>query len=369
MADDRSEALRLQTAWCHFKAGELKQAWLLSRAVNQDSPDFPPAWDLSSRIALAAGDKSAALKLADRSLQLAPARFDYLSQRAYCLHALQRGAELGELTDALAARSLELASEYDTLGNLHSLCKDQGAAEFCFRTAVDLEPTTAHYAVNLALALQANGKLDEAELTFDRAIELNPADYEAWLHRSRLRKQKPQKNHVQDLEQHLAQGRAHWRGEMALRYALAKEYEDLSDYARSFHSLELGSRLRRSHMQHDAQGDLDAINAIIHNFSAEYLRRTVPGCDSEEPIFIVGLPRTGTTLVERILGSHSEVFAAGELNNFSENLTRQISALGGERPANREKFVEAATAIDYAGLGNAYVESTRPHRAYTAFCR
>jgi hypothetical protein len=71
-------------------------------------------------------------------------------------------------------------------------------------------------------------------------------------------------------------------------------------------------------------------------------------------------------LVERILGSHSEVFAAGELNNFAENLTRQTIALGGERPANREKFIEAATAIDYAALGSAYVESTRPHTGHTS---
>lgn len=366
MTDDKGRALRHKEAWHHFKAGGLKQAWHASRAINQDSPDFAPAWDLSSRIALAAGDKAAALKLVDRSLELAPSQFAYLSQRVYCLHAMQRGGEAHELTDELAERSLDQASDYDTLGNLYSLGKDQTAAESCFRKAVELEPSTAHFSVNLALALQANGKLDEAELAFDRAIALNPEDYEAWLHRSRLRKQKPQNNHVEDIEERLAQGTASWRGDMTLRYALAKEYEDLSDYQRSFHHLALGSKLRRSHMQHDSQGDLKAIDAIIRHFSEDYLGQVSAGCDSREPIFIVGLPRTGTTLVERILGSHSDVFAAGELNNFAESLTRQVSSLERKRPANREEFVEAATGISYADLGTTYVESTRPHTGHTA---
>jgi tetratricopeptide (TPR) repeat protein len=365
LIENAKRTLRQKTAWGHFKAGDLKQAWHLSRAINRDSPDFTPAWDLSSRIALALGENDVALKLADHSLVLAPSQFDYLAQRAYCLHALHRGAEASELTDRLALGSIDLAADYDTLGNLYSLCKDQGKAESCFRKAVELEPGTAHFNVNLALSLQANGKLDEAERRFDQAIELNPSDYEAWLHRSRLRKQKPQENHIEEIKQLITQGTTSWRGEMTLRYALAKEYEDLGDYADSFAHLKLGSSLRRSHMQFDVRSDIDAIDVIIQNFSEGFLGQVVAGCDSKEPIFIVGLPRTGTTLVERILGSHSEVFAAGELNNFAENLTRQVSALGGESPANREKFIEAATAIDYAALGSAYVESTRPHTGHT----
>lgn len=364
MSDEGDKALRHKTAWRHFQAGELKQAWSLSAAANKDSPDFAPGWDLSSRIALAAGNKPTALQLADRSLQLAPDQFSYLSQRVYCLHALQRTGEARDLTASLGGRSLEHAAEYDTLGNLYSLGKDQRAAESCFSKAVELEPAKAHYHVNLALAQQANGKLEEAEQAFDRALALNPEDYEAWLHRSRLRKQTPQDNHVAELEQHIARGVTPWRGEMNLRYALAKEYEDLKDYPRAFQHLHTGSKLRRSYMQHEAQGDIDTIDAIISQFSAGYLSQEVPGCDSDEPIFIVGLPRTGTTLVERILGSHSQVFAAGELNNFAENLTREVLKLGRARPANREQFVEAATRVDFASLGSGYVESTRPHTGH-----
>ena len=339
----------------------------MSRAINQEAPGFAPAWDLSSRIALAVGDKAAALKLSDQALALESSQFDYLSQRAYCLLALQRRTEARDLTDRLARTAIERAAEYDTLGNLYSLGKDQAKAESCFKKAVDLEPAVAHFSANLALALQANGKLAEAELAFDRAIELAPEDHEAWLHRSRLRKQKPQDNHIEAMEQVIVRGTSSWRGEMTLRYALAKEYEDLNDHQRSFQHLKIGSKLRRSHMQHDAQSDLATIDAIIENFSGDFLQQAAPGFDSKEPIFIVGLPRTGTTLVERILGSHSLVYPAGELNNFAENLTLQVSKRHRQPPANREEFVSAVTAVDYQLLGQAYVETARPDAGVTPY--
>ncbi len=296
---------------------------------------------------------------------LAPDIFSHLTQKAFCLVALNRVREAREVIEQLSVSGVAKAADFDTLGNLHSLCRDQLRAESCFRKAVELEPGRGHYWANLALALQANGDLGGAEGAFDRAIELAPEDYEAWLHRSRLRKQSLDRNHVSELEAQLTEGEKIWRAEMALRYALAKEYEDLEDYPRAFDQLQYGSRLRRSHMQHDNGADLAVMEAIIRKFSADYLASHARGCDSGEPIFIVGLPRTGTTLVERILGSHSEVFAAGELNNFAECLSRQVARLPSDGSTSRQEFVEASAAVDYNALGQNYVESTRPYTGDT----
>jgi tetratricopeptide (TPR) repeat protein len=355
-----------QLAWRSFKEEDFKGAWRQAKVLFERSPGFAPVWDIASRVAQAVGNGQMALDLIDRALTIEADNFAFLTQKAYCLLTLQRGREAQQILDGLSDSALRLAAEYDTLGNLYSMCKDQRQALLYFDKAIELEPGKAHFYLNVALVKQSLGDVEGAESAFDKVIELNPRDHEAWLHRSRLRKQTTADNHTENMEALIAGGKETWRREMTIRYALAKEYEDLGEYQSSFHNLKIGSSLRRDHMQHDAHTDLNTIDTIINHFTKDYLDQPHRGFESEEPMFIVGLPRTGTTLVERIIGSHSEVYAAGELNNFAQNLTRKITASGLKKPVNREQFVEAATRVNYERLGQAYVESTRPHTGKTA---
>lgn len=234
MASDNDITRRHKAAWQCLQQGDLKEAWRLSRAVTQAAPDFPPGWDLSSRVALASGDRNAALQFIERALQGDHANFSYLSQKAYCLHALQRPEDARLLLDALASDVTESAPACDTLGNLYSLLGDQVQAQRYFESATQQDPDKAHYQLNLALALQANGDLEHAEQVFDRVIALKPQDHEAWLHRSRLRRQTSESNHTEEMEARVNQGVASWRSEIPLRYALAKEHEDLGNHQKSF---------------------------------------------------------------------------------------------------------------------------------------
>jgi hypothetical protein len=84
------------------------------------------------------------------------------------------------------------------------------------------------------------------------------------------------------------------------------------------------------------------------------------GCQTGEPIFIIGLPRTGTTLAERILASHSEVFAAGELNNFAMRMMQQVRKKTGTQNLSRQALVKKSAELDSKDLGQAYLDSTRP---------
>ena len=275
---------------------------------------------------------------------------------------LKRTVEALEVLGRLADRPPKSPAQNDALGNLYSRVGRQELARNCFQAAVDAGPEVAHYWLNLALCRQATGEMKEAERAFDRCIELNPDDAEPWLHRSRLRTQSAQNNHVGQLRAAADRAASDWRGQVSLFYALAKESEDLGRYDESFSALHAGASLRRGHMRHDADADLKAIAAIKQSFSGECLATGAPGYDNCEPIFIVGLPRTGTTLVERILGSHNEVFAAGELNNFAECLTAQIAP---KQPTGRMDFIRLATAVDSAQLGRDYIESTRPLTGHT----
>jgi hypothetical protein len=149
-------------------------------------------------------------------------------------------------------------------------------------------------------------------------------------------------------------------------YALAKELEDLGEAERSFRYLKTGADRRRRQMQYDIQRDLDTIAAIQETFDGPVFDDPVEGDDSEEAIFILGMPRTGTTLAERILSSHSDVFAAGELNNFAVQMTGMVRRRASGPKVTRDELVKLSAELDFGKLGETYIKSTRPFTGHTA---
>lgn len=179
-------------------------------------------------------------------------------------------------------------------------------------------------------------------------IARNPADYDAYYNRATLRRQTPQRNHVAQLETTLS--KAGTRGEVALCHALAKELEDLGEYARAFRYLERGASARRRQLSYRVEHDLETIDAIIANFDAGSLARRPSRTGPEGPIFVIGLPRSGTSLVDRILSSHSQVESFGELND----LPLAVMRAAGEAP-DRAALVRQAAHCDAAALGQDYL--------------
>ena len=149
-------------------------------------------------------------------------------------------------------------------------------------------------------------------------------------------------------------------GRVQLLYALAKEREDLGDYARNFAALEAGASLRRKGMRYDVANDVRTLDKIIELHDASALAQLGPGYETREPIFVLGLPRSGTTLVERILGNHRAVSAAGELRHFPEQMTQLARESLGGRDLPRDELVAHTLNLDMRELGRRYLESTRP---------
>jgi hypothetical protein len=156
------------------------------------------------------------------------------------------------------------------------------------------------------------------------------------------------------------------RGAVQVCFALAKELEDLGESERSFHYLKMGADARRSLMKYDVSRDVSTMSVIRDTFGPNLFDGSIPGHDSPEPIFVLGLPRTGTTLVERILASHSDVYAAGELNNFSLLMSQQVKQLAGDKKLTRDEMVQMSAKLNFQDLGAAYIESTRPLTGSTA---
>jgi hypothetical protein len=115
-------------------------------------------------------------------------------------------------------------------------------------------------------------------------------------------------------------------------------------------------------MRYDVATDLAILAKIREVYAASLFDGRIEGFDCADPIFIIGMPRTGTTLVERLLGSHSQVCAAGELNEFALELVRLARQLPGPTPTSRLDFVAATAGLDFRALGEGYVRRTRAMR-------
>jgi len=245
---------------------------------------------------------------------------------------------------------------------LSRLDENETAKEY-FEKAIKLDAGNAQDHYNLATVKQILGDLKGAEESCDAALALNSKLYETHFVRSRLRKQTTERNHVDELErERLVSGKLPIEQAMVC-YALAKEYEDLGEHAKSFASLKEGADTYRRSIEYDVSMDVGQINGIIQTFSSPAAASGEPGYASDAPIFVLGLPRTGTTLVERILASHSDVVSAGELPNLLAQIKKQTFAAF---PKTRDKdLFDAALKVAPAEIGKGYVESV-PERYRTS---
>ncbi|MDX1517393.1 MAG: sulfotransferase [Woeseiaceae bacterium] len=354
-----------QRIWAQVEAGQSRAAIAACEQLNREHPDYAPGWHTASRLALQLNNLPIALSAIDRALALEPNATPWLLQRGLCLAKLRRIPELEAVVATLAGRNMTSAYECSTLALLYTELGRRGDAVELYESAARLNPDEPKHYYNLACLQRSLGDIAAAERNFDRTLELDPADYEAMKIRSELRTQTADNNHVDALEELLHAGLTDPRGKTQVCYALAKELEDLGEHERSFRYLKQGADSRRSYMRYDVQRDIDTMASIRDVFSVDLFEQAHAGIDNDEPIFIVGMPRTGTTLVERILASHSDVFAAGELTNFAVEMMRLARQAAGDRQLDRNELVQLTAELDFAQLGKAYVDGTRPFTGHT----
>jgi tetratricopeptide (TPR) repeat protein len=333
--------------------GERGAATALAAELVRDHPDFTPGWLTASVANLEVGRIAAALDACRHGLALAPAQPALMVQRVRCLtaaggraEAVAAAIEAEDVVRGAASAEHELANAWTLLGEFERALNLMQAA----RVGLPDDPSLNY---NLATVLRILGRFGEAEALLDKVIAATPGDYEAYGLRSQLRAQTIDSNHVTELEQLLINPPRAWAGEVQLRHALAKEYEDLNRHADSFTQLRLGADLRRRHLRYDVAADVATLAAIPRVFDRNWYESPAPGAAGDSPIFVFGLPRSGTTLVDRILSSHPAVRSLGELNDFPQ----AVIALGGPGGrVSRDELLTISARADPRVLGEAYLK-------------
>jgi tetratricopeptide (TPR) repeat protein len=327
---------------------QLPEARTLCDSLLMRDPDNTEGWLLAARICQQSGDYRGMLDAARRALQLDPAnnlaRFTEIEARMHAGDVAGARSRLDDIESTAGADS----GAWRRLAEFHTHLNQHAQAATCAIRVATLKPYDAQAAYAKASALIAVGRMAEAEEILDELIGRAPEDADAWYNRATLRRQVPGHNHVAPLRAALA-ARSPGSAPVALYYALAKELEDLGQYAESFAALAQGAGARRRVLSYRVEADEQAIASIIRTFDRAWYESPAAGHDAAGPIFVVGLPRSGTTLVERILIQHDAVATVGEVNDLALAITRTAGPTGG-----KEELIKAAARVDPAALGKSY---------------
>lgn len=300
----------------------------------------------------AGGDFDGALAHFEQAVRLRPSSAIAHDNRGSVLQA-QR-----EFAAAVAAhqRAIEidpsLPQAHSNLGTALQGAGALDAAVAAFEKAIALAPHFAAAHANLGAALRERGDLTEAKACFERALALEPRNGRfhrlvateagtAPIGRSHLRRMEALAREIESLPV---------GDRIELRFALAKAYADQGDRARSFEQLREGNALKRASIEYDEEGTLRGLTALADLVQKPLIESMAGGGDlSGKPIFIFGMPRSGTTLVEQVLAAHPEVHAAGEEGVF-ERALRQFCNV--DVDPNETRAFAASLAVQLQRLGS-----------------
>ena len=216
-------------------------------------------------------------------------------------------------------RALELQPDFAiahaSLGTALRLAGRSSEAEASFLRAQELTPDSAMVCAAMAELRADQGQITPAEKLYRRAIELDAQCAEAWVGLARLRKQTRDDANWLTEAQRVARSGLPIKKELLLRYAVGKALDDVGNHDLAFSNYRRANELNKRHMMpYDRPQVMQVVELIIKNQNAKWLQQAAnDGVRSERPVFIVGMLRSGTTLVEQILASHPAVVGAGEL--------------------------------------------------------
>jgi len=306
-----------------------------------------------------AGRVHAGIQHLGRAVELDP-QGEYCAQLAKLFTLVRRdGDAAATLHDAEQALPADALSR-DTMGCVYARLGDHGAALGHFAAAVRLDPQSRQYRYNQAVTLSFLGRVDEAEAALEALIDLAPGDARAHHLLASLRKQSPEHNHVERLDGTLAAARD-GRDRLLLGYALAKELEDIGRPHEALDRLCAANAEHRRTLPYEFARDAETFDAIEASWPGLAGAPAPTGETSPDaPIFIIGMPRTGTTLVDRILSSHPEVESAGELQAMPLAVKK---AAGTRTPTVMDpETIAAAVSSDMKAIGRDYLQRAGHHR-------
>jgi tetratricopeptide (TPR) repeat protein len=237
----------------------------------------------------------------------------------------EQAARLALRADPNSADALALLAQA-----LHETDRFSDAIAAC-EAALRIKPTAIETNSLYGVLLKSVGRLDDARNQFEKTLEIAPTAYGVYANFADLQTFTPDNHHLAAMEKILAEAedRASERY-FPLHFAIGKAYDDIGEYQKALAHFQTGARLKRSTLNYEEAQTLSFFDTTETVFTADFLRNPpYQGKSTEAPVFIVGMPRSGSTLVEQVLSNHPSTFGAGEIKEFSRQLNKLRSRFPG----------------------------------------
>ncbi|HEY7872579.1 MAG TPA: sulfotransferase [Rudaea sp.] len=339
----------------YLAEGQHDTARVVLESYATHNPEHAQAHLLLSMLAWNAGDVRAATKHALDAAHAAPDDTMFLGQTAGAL------LQVGEVVAARAcldrpalAQTRHIPALLQAAGVHYSL-NENAAALALFDRARTAGADGAEFRFQRGMQLAFNGRMDEADAELRACLQQNPAHGRAALELARLSKQTLENNHLADLDAQLARVQPGSYDHAAVEFARYKELEDLGRYSEAWQALVHGNALMYARHQHDADYTTRLFERLVEICTPQLLRPESAVHPGAQPIFILGMPRSGTTLLDRILGNHSAVASAGELDTFA----LQLRWCADHSVTLDEIVLDRLPGLDFAELGRRYLAQSQ----------
>ena len=238
------------------------------------------------------------------------------------------------------------------LAHLCSLNKDLDSALLLYKSLLSDPKHYEASRLGCGSVNQSLGDLDKAKHFFSEVVKRNPNNSQALFNLTRIRKATDDENTISQIKALLSEAIPD-SDRVKVCYALGKEYEDLKQYSDSFESYTLGAEIMKSNHPYDFNIDQAVVNLMRTICSMKGVSATAK---AKSPIFILGAPRTGSTLVERILSSHSMVESYGETEALRGSICQTLK-LSETDETSLQQFIQAGLSIDYQAVADGYYDN------------
>ncbi|MBL4672676.1 MAG: sulfotransferase [Arenicella sp.] len=351
-----SSSLRLISGLRKIASKQFEQVHAQAIEMIQANVNDPVAYCLLATIAAEYGNHAKAVELFERAAEIEPQNAYFQAYLGQALTTIGSQREAKSTADKAALLINSDAYLADTIGVIYSRTGFHEDAIPFFEKAVKLNPKPANFHYNLGASQQFLGHFERAEKAYFETLSRDSRAYRAWSSIVGLKRQTPDQNYLPELISLFESLPNDEDASLHLGHAIAKTMEDLGRYEDSFLWLQKAKRLK-----------LKSTNSTTFSYDRlfEAAKSAATGAmiatdiDSERaPIFIIGLPRTGTTLVDRIISSHSDVTAAGELNVFP-SLIKKMAKTASNMVMDADTFIASNTFSHeaLARIGRDYIEA------------
>jgi len=351
----------LAVATEHQKAGRVKEAKVLFREVLQTDPENVDALRMMGAIALSESRIDDAERFLRRAVSNAPDFTDAIIDLGRALKEQSRFEEaIGNFRRAIDMEPANVKAHFLLASTLSPSALTYEAIE-AFQRTLELRPNHAGAQLGLGHVLKTVGRQEEAVEAYRKCIRLRPDNGAAYWSLANLKTYSLGSDDILEMQEQLKNEDLSKESEVNFLFALAKATEDRRDFARAWHYYEQGNVERRTVEYYDPVRAETLNDSVIEVFNKEFLtEHSDQGVTDSAPIFVIGLPRSGSTLIEQILASHSQVEGTAELPYVS-HATASLN-LNRADGVNYPEAVKELGPDHWTSLGQGYLRAARMHR-------